>query len=133
MEDQRVLIDTSIVIEHLRKRNKQKSILFKIIENYEIVLSSISVFELYAGATDHRKRLDIENILSAVEVIPFTSAIALRAAQVYLFLRKTNNVLDIRDIFIGATALTFNLPLLTLNRSHFKRIPELELIDEHNS
>ncbi|NOY64059.1 MAG: type II toxin-antitoxin system VapC family toxin [Nitrospirae bacterium] len=132
MEDQRVLIDTSIVIEHLRKRNKQKSILYKIFPQYEIVLSSISVFELYAGATDKRKISDIEHILSVIEVVPFTSAIAQKAAHIYQLLKKTNSLLDIRDLFIGATALTLNLPLVTLDKGHFKRIAELEIIDEHN-
>jgi hypothetical protein len=39
MATSRVLIDTSIIIEHLRKQNQQKSILYTIVDtNYNLCL-----------------------------------------------------------------------------------------------
>lgn len=37
-------------------------------------------------------------------------------------------MIDIADLFIGATALTHNLPIATLNIKHFNRIKGLEII-----
>ena len=51
MGNQNVMIDTSIIIDHLRKKNKKKSILFKIVDLYNFHLSIIVEFELFAGAT----------------------------------------------------------------------------------
>lgn len=61
MEHRKVLADTSIVIDHLRKSNKNASVLFRSIDNYELSISAVSIFELYAGATDERKKTDIVN------------------------------------------------------------------------
>ncbi len=36
MELPRILIDTSIVIEHLRKQNRRKSILYRIADEYAL-------------------------------------------------------------------------------------------------
>jgi tRNA(fMet)-specific endonuclease VapC len=41
---------------------------------------------------------------------------------------KNNKIIDIADILIGATALSHNIPIATLNNNHFERIKNLELI-----
>jgi tRNA(fMet)-specific endonuclease VapC len=37
-------------------------------------------------------------------------------------------MIDLADILIGATALTHDIPLATLNTKHFERIKGLEII-----
>ncbi len=37
-------------------------------------------------------------------------------------------VIEMRDIFIGATAVVYDMPLATLNKEHFERIEKLQLI-----
>lgn len=128
MEHRKVLIDTSVIIDHLRKRDKQKSTLFNIADRFDLFVSSITVFELFAGATDERKKKDIENIISTTEVVSFSTDIAKEAGELYISLKKENRILEIRDIFIAATAVTFKLPIVTLNREHFERIKKIELL-----
>ncbi|MBW2740875.1 MAG: type II toxin-antitoxin system VapC family toxin [Deltaproteobacteria bacterium] len=41
--------------------------------------------------------------------------------------RKKNKIIEFRDIFIAATAITNDMPLSTLNIKHFERIDDLEL------
>lgn len=128
MEHRKVLIDTSVIIDHLRKRDKQKSVLFNIADSFDLFVSSLTVFELFAGATDETKKKDIENIISTAEVIPFSTAIAKEAGVIYISLKKESRIIEIRDIFIAATAAIFNLPIVTLNRKHFERIKKVELL-----
>ena len=106
MEASRILIDTSIIVEHLRKQNRRKSILYKLVGSYTLCTSTIVEFELYSGATDERKQLDIQTILNRCTLLPFTSDVAAGAAAVYRDLRSANQLIEIRDIFIAATALT---------------------------
>jgi predicted nucleic acid-binding protein len=127
MDRKRVLIDTSIIIDHLRKGDKKKSLLYKTIEKNKLYISSVSVFELYAGAIDERKTKDIEIILRALEPIPFSAEMGRRAGKLYISLKKENLLLEIRDLLIGATAITWSLPLLTLNKKHFNRMQEITL------
>ena len=123
-----VLIDTSIVIEYLRKQNKQKSILYNIVNSYDLYLSTIVEFELYTGATDAQKRRDVQEVLTWGIVLPLTSDVAQTAATIYQQLRAKNQLIDIRDILIAATAVAHNLPLMTLNTAHFNRIGGLQFL-----
>ena len=128
MATSRLLIDTSILIEHLRKQNKQKSALYNIVNNYELYTSTVVEFELYTGATDSQKRRDIQEILAWCTVLPLTSDVAQAAATIYQQLKAKNQLIEIRDILIAATAIAHTLPLMTLNTGHFTRISTLHLI-----
>ena len=123
-----VLIDTSIIIEHLRKQNRAKSILYNIVDSYNLYISTVVEFELYTGATDTPKRHDIQEILAWCVVLPFTSDVAQVAATIYQQLKAKNQLIEIRDILIGATAVTHDLPLMTLNMGDFSRIDRLQFL-----
>ncbi|ETR69388.1 MAG: PilT protein domain-containing protein [Candidatus Magnetoglobus multicellularis str. Araruama] len=122
------MIDTSIIIDHLRKKNKEKSILFKIVDLYNFHLSTIVEFELFAGVTNEKKIKDINEILGICIIHPLSSEIVKEAAKIYQNLRQMNQLIEIRDIFIAATSIVNRLPLITLNMRHFERIDSLELI-----
>jgi predicted nucleic acid-binding protein len=123
-----ILIDTSIIIDHLRKKNKKKSQLFNIIDIHNLFVSTVTLYELFAGAIDEQKRKDINDFLSIVEILPFTRETAEQAGAIYLSLRAKNELIDVGDIFIGATALMHKLPLMTLNVKHFSRIEKLKVL-----
>jgi predicted nucleic acid-binding protein len=46
MENRRVLIDTGIVIDYLRKKNKENTKFVELFKAYDLCISVISVFEL---------------------------------------------------------------------------------------
>jgi predicted nucleic acid-binding protein len=123
-----MVIDTTIFVEHLRKKNKLNSELAKLPNNSILFVSSVTVFELLTGATDSEKKFDVEEVLSDVFIIEFDRSVAERAAKIYRNLKGKNLMIEFRDIFIAATALTHNLPIKTLNTKHFNRIDGLELL-----
>lgn len=127
MEYPRVLIDTSIIIEHLRKRDRRKSVLYRITGDYELCAATVVEFELYTGAIDEQKFHDVQEILERCDLLPFTSAVAQVAARTYLDLKAANQLIEMRDLFIAATALAYGLPLMTLNAGHFGRVEQLQL------
>jgi len=61
-------------------------------------------------------------------VLPFDENVSLQAGEIYHFLRRTNKMIEFRDIFIAATCINYNLPLKTLNKKHFQRIKNLRLV-----
>jgi tRNA(fMet)-specific endonuclease VapC len=61
-------------------------------------------------------------------VLPFTDSVAIKAAQLYHQLKRQNKMIEFRDIFIAATCIVNELPLITLNKKHFNRIEELKLV-----
>ncbi|WP_425549969.1 type II toxin-antitoxin system VapC family toxin [Compostibacter hankyongensis] len=63
-----------------------------------------------------------------MEVIPFDEAAVDTAVKINSSLKRKRKQIDIADLFIAATAITHNLPLATLNKKHFNRIEELNIL-----
>jgi predicted nucleic acid-binding protein len=129
MENRRILADTSVIIEFLRKDKKDKSWLWKIKETSVCFMSSITLFELLSGAKTDKHFEDIDKITKWIETIDFDDEIAMVAASMFRNLKRNNQIIDYRDIFIAATAKVHHLTLATLNINHFDRIEGLTLLN----
>lgn len=70
-------------------------------------------------------RKDIERF----EIIPLTRETAEVSASIHSSLVREGRQIGINDIYIAATAIKYNLTLVTRNRSHFERIKGLRLED----
>ena len=128
MEDRGMVVDTSVFIEFLRATKKDKTLLYKIADDSKLSVSTVTLFELYAGATNHSKWMDIKLLTEDLILLPLTVDVSQYAAKIFQKLRLENQIIEFRDIFIGATAIANKLPILTLNKKHFSRIADLEII-----
>ena len=127
MESTRLVIDTSIFIDYLRAKDKKNTELYKIPKNKKIYISAVTLYELLMGAKDHQKQEDVRILTEDIIVLPFDEEVSIKASEIYHHLRKTNKMIEFRDIFIGATCLVYKLPIKTTNKAHFNRIKELKL------
>lgn len=123
-----MVIDTSLFIEFLRSKQKENTKLYRLPDNTPYYLSSVTLFELFMGATSPEKEKDIHTLTDGLNILPFDNEIALKAGHIYHELRKKNQLIEFRDIFIAATCLIHEFPLATLNKKHFERIEELTVI-----
>jgi predicted nucleic acid-binding protein len=123
-----MVIDTSIFIAYLRSKDRTNTALAKLPTETVLYVSSITAFELYSGATDIKKRQDIDTLLQGVFILPLNTDIAKNAGFIYQDLRRRGNMIEVTDILIAATALENDLPIKTLNTSHFQRIPGLVML-----
>ena len=128
MEYSNVLIDTSIIIDYLRKQNKEKTLFWKIINRSSCYISAVTVFELYSGAKEKKHIEALDVVLSHLEVIVFNTEQAKMASSIFRSLKSKNKLIEFRDIFIASSAIVSNMPLATLNTKHFKRIDGLILL-----
>lgn len=120
-----MVVDTSIFIDYLRAKDKDNTVLQKLNDNEELFISTITLFELYVGATTPQKWQDIKSLTEDIPVLHFSKSISEKAALVYQQLKQMNRIIDFRDIFIEATALEHKLPVLTRNKKHFSRVEGL--------
>lgn len=120
-----MVVDTSIFIDYLRAKDKDNTVLQKLNDNEELFISTITLFELYVGATTPQKWQDIKSLTEDIPVLHFSKSISEKAALVYQQLKQMNKIIDLRDIFIAATALEHKLPVLTRNKKHFSRVEGL--------
>jgi len=125
MED--ILIDTDVVIEYLRSKDKSTAELIRLLREHDVFLSSISEFELYLGAKTERHHNDLEMLISEVEIIPFDFGCGKIAAEIWKDLQLNHQHLEIKDIFIASIAIRNNFWLRTFNEKHFTGIKELKI------
>lgn len=129
MADKVVLLDTSILIDYYRKTDKEKSIWINLVrQGYSFAVSAVTKYEIYAGATPNQLAF-WDNVFQAITVLPLDEASVDTAVALNRALKRKRKQIDLADLFIAATAVAHNLPLLTLNRKHFDRIDTLKLID----
>lgn len=129
MEKRQILIDTSILIDYYRKKDKSKAIWLRLIRsNYSFAVSVISQYEIYAGANS--RQLNFWNqIFKTVDLLPFTSACVQKAVEINASLKRKRKQIDIPDLFIAATAMANDLPISTLNQKHFSRIDSIQIVE----
>jgi predicted nucleic acid-binding protein len=128
MDRQRILIDTSILIDHLRRQNKERSAYYRAAQQFDCSVSVITEFEFRVGATQANQDF-VSALLDLTPILPFDSACVHAAASIYRDLKAVNRLIALPDLFIAATAVAHSLPLLTLNLSHFERVGKLTLLN----
>lgn len=124
-----VVLDTNIIIDHLRQNPHKQSKLDEISKQISpsmISLSTISVQELYMGLST--KEDEAEQLLLAtigpLKILPYTYDIAQLAGEL---IRDNEYLISFADAAIAATAILSNSQLITLNKKDFKGIKELVL------
>lgn len=128
MENKLVLVDTSILIDFFRKTDKENSLLVKLVkQDYIYCISAVTEYEIYTGTTLAQEEF-WKKFLMKTNVLPFDKKVAEIAVIINRDLKKKRKLIDIADLFIGATALAHSIPIATLNESHFSRIDNLKLV-----
>jgi predicted nucleic acid-binding protein len=130
MENTVICLDTSVLIDYYRKKDKSKSLFFQLTERYSFfAVSAVTEYELYVG-NSQEQNVFWNNFFSQITVFPFDTNVVKQAVAIYKQLKQQNMLIDIPDIMIAGTALQNNVPLATINRKHFERINGLEIITE---
>ena len=108
MADEKLMVDSSVLIDYFRKTNKATSRRVAHFRNYEsLYISSITEFEVLNGATkDHL--VFWEGMLSKFTILDFDSKAARQAATIVAQLKNKRKTIDKHDLFIAATAITNN-------------------------
>ncbi len=129
MENEKLLIDTSILIDYFRRTDKEKSRLIHHFRRFQkIYISSITEFEIYNGATDAHKEF-WDKMLTRIIVLDFDSLAAREAARIVSELKPKRKTIDKPDLFIAAIAIVNGLTFDTLNVKHFIHIDSLKLLN----
>ena len=121
-----VLLDTSILIDHIRKPDKEKTRFYELSQDNALVISTITGFELLVGR-NNKNATFTDHMLNDLTVLPFHQACMQRAVEIYHTLKMANQLIPPFDIFIAATALAYEIPVATMNTKHFNRIAALTL------
>jgi hypothetical protein len=124
-----ILIDTDIIINHLRGQSKETLFLKRIIveEEFQGLYSAITEVELYAvEKIDEKQAGEIKNILANLNRIELSRKVAQLAGNLMGSFRKSHG-LEMPDAIIAASTLVHGASLVTKNTRHYSFIPGLLL------
>lgn len=130
-----LILDSSVVVAAERRGENITQMLKQIVAatgDQRAVLSSVGLTELVHGiyraqsaAALSRRDSFIRELLSVVEVYPYTKETAMLAGKIDGEQQSRGITIPFSDLLIGATALEVGYSLLTVNVRHFRLIPGL--------
>jgi predicted nucleic acid-binding protein len=125
-----VCLDISVLIDYYRKKDKSKSLFFKLTKDHSLfAVSAITEYEIYSGSNPEQDKFWNE-FFKLILVLPFDSETNKIAVKIARELKAKSKSIEIPDLFIASTALKNNLKLATLNQKHFERVTGLALLTE---
>ena len=126
----RYLIDSDWVADYLKGRESAAMLLADLFPA-GLAISIITFAEIYEGIycghDPARHEQFFRRFLQGVSVLDLTRTVARRYARLRGELRQLGQMIDQPDLFIAATAIEYDLELLTRNVRDFERIPGLIL------
>jgi predicted nucleic acid-binding protein len=128
MGNERILIDTNILIEYFRNKRKEETILVRLSENYDLFISVLTKYEFSIGVNQYQSDLS-SKILNNFGVINLTDSEITIAVEIYKDLKKNNLLIPTMDILIAATSISKKMKLATLNHRHFQRIKDANVLE----
>jgi tRNA(fMet)-specific endonuclease VapC len=126
-----VLIDTSVLIDAERRGLS----LSRAIGERDRAISVVTASELLhgvhrarSGTARARRSAFVEHLLSAVDPLPITTAVARAHAEAWARLEEEGNLIGAHDLWIAATALSHGMDVATTNARDFNRVPGLTVV-----
>jgi len=123
-----IILDTDVVIDFFTGISPEAEGVSKLISQEEAALTSISVFELYAGIEGKRRLGQIETFIRDLTIIPLDVIEAALAGKIYTQLKSKGQLIGTHDILIAAVCIANGLPLYTKNVIHFSKIKDIQIL-----
>jgi predicted nucleic acid-binding protein len=128
-----VILDTTVLGDILRGNEAVSSVRDHIDGPTVPRVSAVTIMELVEGA-EHGDRTEAErtairSIVTDLEEVPFDGSSAVVAGEISAALLAAGERIDPADVMIAATARSNDLPVVTRNGKHFRRIDGLELVE----
>jgi tRNA(fMet)-specific endonuclease VapC len=127
----RYILDTDWIINLLAgKKDAEERI--QQFDPEEIVVSLVTAAEIYESAYNfanpeaHIQKF--RSFLSNFQLLNLNLPIIEKFAEVRAHLRRRGQMISDIDILLGATALHYDLIVLTYNKKHLERIPDIKIL-----
>lgn len=128
-----ILIDTD-VLSYLFKDDTRGDLYQDHLDGPLGFVSFMTIAELDYWAVSHnwgqRKKKALEEFLSPYSILEPDRALCRKWAEVRDQVTRDGSYLETADLWIAATALLYDVPLVTHNRHHFSRVKGLTIISE---
>lgn len=125
------LLDTNVLVAMFRKQHGiRESILRAGVDN--CFVSEATLAELKVGAyktNDPRQWREVKETSEAFAIVPITATDFDLYARNRALLESQGIKIDSFDLLIGGSAVNNGFTIVTHNKKHFARIPNLQIVD----
>jgi predicted nucleic acid-binding protein len=124
--EQRYLIDTNVIIDNFGNKlsEKGKNLLFSI----DLMVSAVTKIEVLGWINATNEQLQpLYDFMEIASILPINDEVV----QKTITIRKSKKI-ALGDAIIAATAIVYDLIVITRNTSDFKNIVGLQVIDPHS-
>ena len=120
-----MILDTDVLIWHLRGNIKARDLLYKSIP---FSISVVTYTELVQGMRDKREMNSLLKQLAKwnVDIIQINQDISTRA-MIYVEQYHHSGAMELADALIAATCVNNSELLITGNEKHYKAVPNIQL------
>lgn len=126
------LLDTDTCVFWLRGRSNVQTRLAAVGPE-ALAVSTITLAELRYGADcstqPNANHQAIDDFASGLTVLGVDAGIARRFGQIKATLRRQGNLIEDFDLLLAATAMAYDLTLITSNTAHYNRVADLIIED----
>lgn len=122
-----IVADTDALIDFLRGREPLADRVDRELSTGALATTAVTAFELRSGARSEQESEVVDTLLGALQLLPLDAAAASRAAEVRRGLEADGQPIGMADCLIAGVCLARSAILLTRNRDHFERVPDLAL------
>lgn len=123
------LLDTDVVLLYLHKHESAVQVVLSLLRE-QLALSALTIAEI-TGDAHYRssvKQRALQRFTGTLTIVPVDGAVATQFGALRRQLRTANLQLGDIDLFIAATALVHQAPLVTASHTRYVQIPQLELV-----
>lgn len=128
-----VLLDTNVV-SYLLKGDSRAAVYAPHLQGRRLAISFMTVAELFQWASlrrwGERRRQRLETHLEKYVVLPFDIALCRLWGEIRAECRAKGRPISPQDAWVAATALRYDLPLVTHNPTDFESIDRLAIVTE---
>ncbi len=128
---QSLVVETTFLVdlerEHSRGRAGGAIEFLDTHQDARLYLPFVVAGEIASGKT-MRDRAKWEAFLGPFFVLPSTPEVCWQYGRTYRHLRDNGNLIGSNDLWIAATALANDMPVVTRNIADFRRVPSLEVL-----
>ncbi len=117
----RYLIDTDVLIEYLRGSDQAAEFLEEL--EGELLISAITVAELFSGARGSDELDALDQFMLAFEVVPVDEILARAGGQLRQEYHASHGV-GLADALIASSAMDREAELVSFNRRHYPMVED---------
>jgi len=119
--------DTDVLIDFLRGRGDAAKRIELELKTGRLCTTSVTAFELWVGAKSPREKTAVETLLNALSILPLDAEAAGIAGEIFRDLEAKGTTIGMADSLIAGICKSHKGMLITRNKKHFARIPNLKL------